>query len=110
MSSTAKIAAKITPAAAVMNMQGTINRLTDVIEKNMVTPSDPVPAAAIPSMITRGLVIMRSADRDLPVTQRANLLQIFSRSGGKNNLAIYVALEDDFEMRRAFILRLLGSM
>ena len=110
MSSTAKIAAKITPAAAVMNMQGTINRLTDVIEKNMVTPSDPVPAAAIPSMITRGLVIMRSADRDLPVTQRANLLQIFSRSGGENNLAVYVALEDDFEMRRAFILRLLGSM
>ncbi|KAG1874754.1 hypothetical protein DFJ58DRAFT_721749 [Suillus subalutaceus] len=109
VSSTAKVAAKVTPAATVMNMQGTINRLTDVIERNMMAPSD-LPVVVVPTMISCGLSILRGADGDLPVAQRANLLQILLRSGGKNNLAVYVGLEDNFEMHRAFILRLLGSI
>ncbi|KAG2132027.1 hypothetical protein DEU56DRAFT_757382, partial [Suillus clintonianus] len=112
MSSAAKIAAKITPAAAIMNMQGTINRLTDVIEKNTVA-SEPAPAPVVVpvvTMISRGLAIMRSGDGDLSVAQRAHLLRIFTHSGGENNLTAYVELEDDFEMRREFILGLLASV
>ncbi|KAG1836443.1 hypothetical protein DFJ58DRAFT_734972 [Suillus subalutaceus] len=72
VSSTAKVAAKITPVATVMNMQGTINRLTDVIERNMMAPSD-LPVVVVPTMISHGLSILRGADGDLPVSQRANL-------------------------------------
>lgn len=116
-SSAARVAAKITPAAAVMNMQGSINRLTDAIEKSLAHPLEmvppppppPPPAPAPPTMISRGLAIMRSTDADLGVEQRATLLRIFTRAGGENNLAAYVELEDDFEMRRAFISGLLVS-
>lgn len=108
ISSAAKIAAKITPAAAVMNMQGSINRLTDVIEKNMNGPLE-LPVPSVPTIISRGLGIMRSKDGDLTVAQRASLLHIFSLAGGDNKLAIYVGLEDDFETRRAFISQLLES-
>ncbi|KAG1869433.1 hypothetical protein DFJ58DRAFT_855793 [Suillus subalutaceus] len=115
-STAAKIAAKITPAVAVMNMQGSINRLTDVIEKTIATPPPlppPVPQVVVPTVpniISRGLEIMRSKDGDfLSVGQRASLLRIFSLAGGDNKLAIYVGLEDDYETRRAFILELLDS-
>ncbi|KAG1828580.1 hypothetical protein EV424DRAFT_1536589 [Suillus variegatus] len=70
VSSAAKIAAKITPAAAVMNMQGSINHLTDAIEKNMAPlpdPPAPPPAPVVPTLISRGLAIMRSVDGDLSV-------------------------------------------
>jgi hypothetical protein len=53
---------------------------------------------------------MHGVDGDLPVDQRACLLQIFSHAGGENNLAVYVALENDLEMRHAFITGLLGTM
>ncbi|KAG1863544.1 hypothetical protein DFJ58DRAFT_724961 [Suillus subalutaceus] len=116
INSAAKIAAKITPAVAVMNMQGSINRLTDVIEKTIATPPPlppPVPQVVVPTVpniISRGLEIMRSKDGDfLSVGQRASLLRIFSLAGGDNKLAIYVGLEDDYETRRAFILELLDS-
>ncbi|KAG2746876.1 hypothetical protein P692DRAFT_201867430 [Suillus brevipes Sb2] len=88
--SAAKIAAKITPAVAVMNMQGSINRLTDVIEKTIATPPPPPPP--VPQVV---------------VPTRASLLRIFSLAGGDNKLAIYVGLKDDTETRRAFILELL---
>jgi hypothetical protein len=114
MSSAAKLAAKITPAAAIMNMQDTINRLTDVIEKNIdkTVAAEPVPAPVVVpvvTMISRGLAVMCSGDGDLSVAQRAHLLRIFSHSGGENNLAAYIELEDDFEMRREFVLGLLAS-
>ncbi|KAG2050046.1 hypothetical protein BDR06DRAFT_1011660 [Suillus hirtellus] len=118
MSSAAKIAAKITPAAAVMNMQGSINCLTDAIERNMAplpNPSAPLPAPlpapAIPTMISHGLAMMRSLDGDLLVDQRASLLQIFSCAGGDNNLAVYVGLnsDDDFDVHHAFISQLLDE-
>lgn len=116
INSAAKIAAKITPAVAVMNMQGSINRLTDVIEKTIATPPPPPPPVpqvivpTVPSIISHGLEIMRSKDGVfLSVGQRASLLRIFSLAGGDNKLAIYVGLEDDPETRRAFILELLDS-
>ncbi|KAG1901487.1 uncharacterized protein F5891DRAFT_1187336 [Suillus fuscotomentosus] len=109
-----QIAAKITPVAAVMNMQGSINRLTDAIERNMAPlpdPSAPLPAPVVPTMISHGLAMMRSVDGDLSVDQRASLLRIFSRAGGDNNLAVYVGLnsDDDFDVRRAFISQLLDE-
>jgi hypothetical protein len=117
INSAAKIAAKITPAVAVMNMQGSINRLTDVIEKTIATPPPPplpvpqVVVPTVPNIISHGLEIMRSKDGDfLSVGQRASLLRIFSLAGGDNKLAIYVGLEDDTETRRAFILELLGPL
>jgi hypothetical protein len=114
INSAAKIAAKITPAVAVMNMQGSINRLTDVIEKTIATPPPPPPPVpqvvvpTVPNIISHGLEIIRSKDGDfLSVGQRASLLRIFSLAGEDNKLAIYVGLEDDTETRRAFILELL---
>ncbi|KAG1867565.1 hypothetical protein C8R48DRAFT_671777 [Suillus tomentosus] len=94
-----------------MNMQGSINRLTDTIEKSLVHPLEVVPPVppAPPTMISCGLTIMRSADADLGVEQRAILLWIFTHAGGENNLAAYVnlKLEDDFELHCAFISGLL---
>ncbi|KAG2342483.1 hypothetical protein BDR05DRAFT_1025897 [Suillus weaverae] len=108
MSSAAKIAAKITPAAAIMNMQGSINCLTDAIKKTMVALPEPL-VPTVPNIISQGLEIMRSKDGDLSVGQRASLLRIFSLAGGDNKLAIYFGLGDDSETRRAFILSLLMS-
>ncbi|KAG2072135.1 hypothetical protein BDR04DRAFT_1117185 [Suillus decipiens] len=110
ISSASKLAAKITPAAAVMNMQGSINRLTDILARNIIVPPDSAPVVAIPSMIFHGLEIMCGVDGNLLVDQRACLLQIFSCTGGENNLAVYVALENDLEMCHAFITGLLGTM
>jgi len=93
-----------------MNMQGSINCLTDILARNIIVPPDSAPVVAIPSMISCSLEIMRGVDGDLPVDQRARLLQIFSCAGGENNLAVYVALENDLEMRHAFITGLLGTM
>ncbi|KAG2356877.1 hypothetical protein BDR07DRAFT_1491350 [Suillus spraguei] len=108
VNSAAKLAAKITPAATVMNMQGSINCLTDAIEKNMVVPPE-LPAPTAPTIISRGLGIMRSKDDHLTAAQRASLLRIFSLAGGDNKLAIYVGLEDDIETHHAFISELLES-
>ncbi|KAG2130979.1 uncharacterized protein EDB93DRAFT_1255635 [Suillus bovinus] len=109
MSSAAKVTVKITPVAVVMNMQGSINHLTDAIEKNMAPlPDLPIPVVpVIPTLISHGLAVMRSVDGDLSFDQRATLLQIFSRAGGENNLAVYIGLEDDFDVHRAFISGLL---
>jgi len=93
-----------------MHMQGSINRLTDILARNIIVPPESAPVVAIPSMISCSLEIMHGVDGDLPVDQRACLLQIFSHAGGENNLAVYVALENDLEMRHAFITGLLGTM
>ncbi|KAG2365328.1 hypothetical protein BDR07DRAFT_1481452 [Suillus spraguei] len=108
INSAAKLAAKITPAAAIMNMQGSINRLTDAIEKNIVVPPEP-PAPTVLTIISHGLEIMRSKDDHLTAAQRASLLHIFSLAGGDNKLAIYVGLEDDVETCCAFISELFES-
>ncbi|KAG2141462.1 hypothetical protein BD769DRAFT_1662365 [Suillus cothurnatus] len=110
ISSASKLAAKITPAAAIMNMQGSINHLTDILARNIIIPPGSAPVVAIPSMISRSLEIMCGVDGDLLVDQRACLLQIFFHAGGENNLAVYVALENDLEMCCAFITGLLGTM
>jgi hypothetical protein len=91
-----------------MNMQGSINHLTDVIKKNMNGPLE-LPVPSVPTIIFCGLGIMCSKDGDLMAAQRASLLHIFSLAGGDNKLTIYVGLEDDFDMRRAFISQLLES-
>ncbi|KAG2076479.1 hypothetical protein BDR04DRAFT_1148938 [Suillus decipiens] len=109
INSAAKLAAKITPAAAIMNIQGSINRLTDTIEKNIVVPPE-LPVPTVPTIISCGLVIMCSQDDHLMAAQRASLLHIFSLAGGDNKLAIYVGLEDDVETCHAFISELLESL
>ncbi|KAG2076116.1 hypothetical protein BDR04DRAFT_1149842 [Suillus decipiens] len=74
INSAAKLAAKITSAAAIMNMQGSINRLTDAIEKNMVIPPE-LPVPTVPTIISRGLGIMHSQDDHLTAAQRAKSIQ-----------------------------------
>ncbi|KAG2051894.1 hypothetical protein BDR06DRAFT_973455 [Suillus hirtellus] len=60
MSSAARVVVKITPAAVIMNMQGSINCLTDTIEKSLVHLLEVVPPAppAPSTMISHGLTIM----------------------------------------------------
>ncbi|KAG2056070.1 hypothetical protein BDR06DRAFT_970500 [Suillus hirtellus] len=107
MSNAARVTMKITPVAAIINMQGSINHLTDTIKNSLVQQIEMVPPVpsppAPPIIISYSLTIMCSADADLGVEQRATLLQIFTCVGGENNLAAYVKLEDDFEMCHAFI-------
>ncbi|KAG0698123.1 hypothetical protein DFH29DRAFT_1003090 [Suillus ampliporus] len=103
--SSATRAAKITPAAAVMGMQGAINCLTDVLEKSLTTPS----ASSAPSLnastntMTRALEIMHIQDGHLSVTERATLMQIFGCQGNENALAAYISLDGDFETRSQYI-------
>ncbi|KAG2364039.1 hypothetical protein BDR07DRAFT_1375343 [Suillus spraguei] len=67
-------AAKITPAAAVMGMQGSINRLTDVIERGMVTDVE-----RLEKQRHTALNLLNGEDMDLyPLQERVIVMHMFS--------------------------------
>jgi len=73
MMTSAARAAKITPAAAVMGMQGSINRLTNVIEKGMITDAERVEKQRHAT-----LRILNNEDTDYPMQERVVVMHMFA--------------------------------
>ncbi|KAG2354517.1 hypothetical protein BDR07DRAFT_1382197 [Suillus spraguei] len=93
-------AAKITPAAAVMGMQGSINRLTDVIERGMVTDVE-----RLEKQRHTALNLLNGEDMDLyPLQERVNVMHMFSDDPAVTDTYLQT---DDRDTRYAFIQHML---
>ncbi|KAG2340041.1 hypothetical protein BDR05DRAFT_950677 [Suillus weaverae] len=110
-------AAKITPAVAVMGMQGTVNRLTDVFEKFIIGSiaggtagsMQPVPVPAPESsmdLVACTVNLLQTEDTDMPSEQRAVLIMVLGEKENECLLKFYVFLTDK-ETRHAFIQKLI---
>ncbi|KAG2336911.1 hypothetical protein BDR05DRAFT_953024 [Suillus weaverae] len=112
-------AAKITPAVAVMGMQGAVNRLTDVFEKFIVGSMaggtaggmQPAPAPAPAPESSMDLVactvnLLQTEDTDMPSEQQAVLIMVLGEKENECLLKFYVSLTDK-ETRCAFIQKLI---
>ena len=93
------IAMKITPAIAIHGMQGTLNRLTDVMERNL----GPIPDLAM-TQRTQALTLLQERDDNLTIEEKSEMIHHFT-----SNVAIaevYLALNND-ELRQAWLQSLL---
>jgi hypothetical protein len=102
ISSIAK-AAKITPAAAVVGMQGSINRMTDVFETFMRGGT-----GAADDPVTRAVAILEGEDADIPVDQQALLISVIGEKGNEHFLKFYITMNDGVR-RRAFVEKMIGQ-
>ncbi|KAG2357388.1 hypothetical protein BDR07DRAFT_1490782 [Suillus spraguei] len=98
--SSATKAAKITPAIAVVGMQGTINRLTDVFEWFIRGGPDGVQGSE--DLVMRGIKILEGEDSDIPLDEQAALITIIGLKGNEHYLKFYVTLQEK-QRRHAFV-------
>lgn len=103
------IAMKITPAVAIHGMQGTLNRLTDIMERNItIGPSSSTRPQATPalSLRTRAILLLQTRNDNLSTSEKTKVIRKFTKD---IELAeVYVALEDD-ELRQDWLHDLLMS-
>lgn len=116
MSSTSR-KAKITTAAAVQGMQGTINRLTDIFEQAIMVPlattstdtaqqqQQPEPSM---DLVERAAHMLETEDSDLLPHQQAALVTILGMKENERWLKFYVSLTKK-DARRPFIERLINE-
>jgi hypothetical protein len=110
-------ASKITPATAVVGMQGSINRIGDILERAMTAPP-PVTALAGPATSTsetrasdvldHAMRIMEEEDGDLPVSDLGMLMAIFSAPENERAMVIYIR-SPSAGARRAYIQHLIST-
>ena len=100
-------AQKITPATAVVGMQGSINRLAGILEQALVIPTR-ISSSEIRSQtpLDRAMHMLQNDDADLPIDQCAVLMGIFSSPASERAVEIYVQCTDT-ERRRAYVAQLL---
>ena len=96
-------AMKITPAVAIHGMQGTLNRLTDVMERNLGPSSSPDPTL---SLRTQAIILLQRRKDNLEVYEKTKVVRMFMDDVGLAE--VYVALEDD-ELRRDWLQDLLSK-
>jgi hypothetical protein len=96
-------AAKITPAAAVVGMQGSINRMTDVFEAFMRGGT-----GAADDPVTHTVAILEGEDADIPVDQQALLISVMGKKGNELFLKFYITMNDGIR-RRAFVEKMIGQ-
>jgi hypothetical protein len=105
-SSSAKLAADtdadVSLAVALMGMQASINRLTDVFEKVMATPED-----LATTSVAQAVVRVRNVDDGLSTKEKEALIRQF----GKNAVTVdtYLSLTDQ-DLRQAWIRKKLESV
>ncbi|KAG1736415.1 uncharacterized protein EDB91DRAFT_1250039 [Suillus paluster] len=104
--SSALKAAKITLAAAVVGMQGTINRLTDVFK--WFVKGGPDGAQGSDDLVTQAICVLEGEDSDIPPDQQAVLIAILGLKGNEHYLKFYVNLRDK-RGRRAFVAKLINQ-
>lgn len=93
--------AKISPATAVVGMQGSINRLTDIFEKSMAQGDDPAVERR-----SRALQLVQESEDALSVSDKVALIALFM----KDNVIVetYLSL-NDADVRRAWITTMLAK-
>jgi hypothetical protein len=96
-----KASPRIVAASAVVGMQGLINRLTDVFERSMMQPEDPIVARR-----ATALQILQENQDGLSVMEKVQVISVFM----KNNAAVetYLSLTDS-DVRHGWIASLLPS-
>jgi hypothetical protein len=105
ISSAAK-AAKITPAAAVVGMQGTINRLTNVFK--WFVRGGPDGGQGSEDLVMRAVKILEGKDSDIPLDQQAALMMFIGSKGNEHYLKFYVNLQEK-SRRCAFVGKLISE-
>ncbi|KAG1746911.1 hypothetical protein EDB19DRAFT_1905737 [Suillus lakei] len=117
--SSATKASKLTATTAVVGMQGSINRIGDILEKAVTTAQAPAPAPRpiTPpatseikelSVIERTMHIMQTEDADMPAEDLGILMTIFSAVDSDRTMAIY-AMSSHTEAHRSFIRGLVAA-
>lgn len=112
-------ASKITPATAVVGMQGSINRIGDILERAIGAAPQAGPSAlAAPvtstseirasTVLDRAMDIMSEEDSDLPASDLGMLMAIFSAAGNERAMEIYVR-SPSANARRAYIQHLIST-
>jgi hypothetical protein len=114
-------AAKVTPATAVIGMQGSINRIGDILEKIGTGPAatstssaSPTASSTVssirPSTTDRAIHVLCTEDADLPVDQIAALMMIFSDVSNERAMEMYIGSTHlPVEARRAYIKGLIAT-
>lgn len=101
------IATKITPAVAIHGMQGSLNRLTDIMERNITlgpSRSNPSRPDSSSSLRTRAIVLLQTRNDNLTTSEKTRVIHKFTKD---IELAeVYVALEDD-ELRQDWLQEML---
>jgi len=96
-------AEKVTPAVALVGMQGSINHLTSMLEQTFTAVSSP-PAARTtdtPDIVLSALKLLSGVDKMLPLDQRRFMMKKIRED---NSIAMfYVGVADDDELRHTFI-------
>ena len=93
------IAMKITPAVAIHGMQGTLNYLTDVMERNL----GPAPDLAA-TQRTKALTLLQQRDNHLTIEQKSAMIRQFTSDA--TIAEVYLALNND-KLRQAWLRDLL---
>jgi hypothetical protein len=96
------MATKITQATAVVGMQGSINRLTDIMERSFL-PEEPTADPGV-ERLTRAVKSVEK-DEGLTVEERATLISVFMAN--PTSINIYLSLTDP-NVRQAWIARVLN--
>jgi hypothetical protein len=99
---TTQMATKITQATAVVGMQGSINRLTDIMERSFL-PEEPTADPGV-ERLTRAVKSVEK-DEGLTVEERAALISVFMAN--PTSINIYLSLTDP-NVRQAWIARVLN--
>ncbi|KAF8220351.1 hypothetical protein L208DRAFT_1382695 [Tricholoma matsutake] len=99
VTSTTRLANKITPATAIIGMQGSINQLTDIFEKSMAPGEDPAVAHR-----EKAMQFLQEVDDGLSVGDKVAMISIFMKQAAAVNT--YLSLTDT-EVQQAWIHKML---
>lgn len=91
---------KITPAIAIHNMQGSINRLTDVMEKSLTAPD------TASSQRTQAIDLLQTQDDGLTLEEQSELILKFVTDPAI--AGAYLSLRGNPDLRRIWLQRLLN--
>ena len=98
---TTQLATKITQATAVLGMQGSINRLTDIMERSFLPGESTVDPGV--ERLKRAVTSVED-DEGLTVEERAGLISVFTTN--PTSIDIYLSLTNP-TVRQAWITRVL---
>ena len=99
----------VTQATAVVGMQGSINRLTDIFERSqkVLTEAPPPPPDRTLERKDRALKLVQERDDGFTVEDKVTLISIFEENPG--SIDTYLGLVDP-EIRRSWISRMLEKV
>jgi hypothetical protein len=97
-----KAAAKITPAVAILNMQGSINRLTDIMERTLVAPPD-----SASKQRSEAMDLLQKQNDGLTVEEQSEMISKFVTDAAI--AGAYLSLKENAELRRNWLKSILKS-